>query len=359
VSSVAQSFTGGLISVAGSPITTSGTLALTVAGTSGGIPYFASASTWATSAALAANALVLGGGAGAAPATTTTGTGVVTALGVNTGTAGAFVVNGGALGTPSSGTVTNLTGTASVNINGTVGATTPTTGAFTTLSASQQITATSGLTIPAYSIDPGTAPAAINIALAAVGGGTATPQYGLKVGGGGFNNSTAVYGVYSSMTQQYLSSTYGGYFEASGTYNNDYGIYAKDTHNPNATTFGYGIYISENTSGGASSVGGTYGLYVAQNATTGGSATGIYVNTVAGATTVTPLQVQHAGSDVFKVSTTGAAVTGTLTSTGTISPQQATTAGAPAYVKGAIYFDTTLNKLRVGGATAWETITSV
>jgi hypothetical protein len=41
------------------------------------------------------------------------------------------------------------------------------------------------------------------------------------------------------------------------------------------------------------------------------------------------------------------------------SPQQATTAGAPAYVKGAIYFDTTLNKLRVGGATAWETITSV
>ncbi len=32
---------------------------------------------------------------------------------------------------------------------------------------------------------------------------------------------------------------------------------------------------------------------------------------------------------------------------------------APAYVKGGIYFDTTLNKLRVGGATAWETVTSV
>jgi trimeric autotransporter adhesin len=135
VTSVAQSFTGGLISVAGSPITTSGTLALTVAGTSGGIPYFSSGTTWATSAALAANALVLGGGAGAAPATTTTGTGVVTALGVNTGTAGAFVVNGGALGTPASGVVTNLTGTASININGTVGATTPAAGAFTTLSA--------------------------------------------------------------------------------------------------------------------------------------------------------------------------------------------------------------------------------
>jgi hypothetical protein len=145
VTSVAQTFTGGLISVAGSPITTSGTLALSVAGTSGGLVYFSGSSTWASSGVLAANALMVGGGAGAAPSTVTTGTGVVTALGVNTGSAGAFVVNGGALGTPSSGTVTNLTGTASININGTVGATTPTTGAFTTLSASSTTTL-SGLT---------------------------------------------------------------------------------------------------------------------------------------------------------------------------------------------------------------------
>jgi len=38
---------------------------------------------------------------------------------------------------------------------------------------------------------------------------------------------------------------------------------------------------------------------------------------------------------------------------------QATTANAPPYHKGALYFDTTLNKLRVGGATAWETVTSI
>ena len=46
----------------------------------------------------------------------TTGTGVTTALGVNTGSAGAFVVNGGALGTPSSGTLSSCTvdGTSSV-----------------------------------------------------------------------------------------------------------------------------------------------------------------------------------------------------------------------------------------------------
>lgn len=134
------SWTGGIVSVA----TGTTTPAFTISGTSGGIPYFSSTSTWTSSSVLAANSLVIGGGAGLAPSTITTGTGVVTALGVNTGTAGAFVVNGGALGTPSSGTVTNLTGTASININGTVGATTANTGAFTTLSASGVATFSAG-----------------------------------------------------------------------------------------------------------------------------------------------------------------------------------------------------------------------
>ena len=74
VTSVAQSFTGGLISVAGSPITSSGTLALTVAGTSGGIPYFTSANAWATSAQLTQYGIVYGGGAGATPVATAAGT---------------------------------------------------------------------------------------------------------------------------------------------------------------------------------------------------------------------------------------------------------------------------------------------
>lgn len=69
------------------------------------------------------------------------GTGVAAALAINVGTAGSILVNGGVLGTPSSGLVTNLTGTASININGTVGATTANTGAFTTLSASGTTTA--------------------------------------------------------------------------------------------------------------------------------------------------------------------------------------------------------------------------
>jgi hypothetical protein len=52
--------------------------------------------------------------------------------------------DGGTLGTPSSGTVTNLTGTASININGTVGATTASSGAFTTLSATGVTTVQAG-----------------------------------------------------------------------------------------------------------------------------------------------------------------------------------------------------------------------
>ena len=48
------------------------------------------------------------------------------------------------LGTPASGTVTNLTGTASININGTVGATTANTGAFTTLTTSSTVTINGG-----------------------------------------------------------------------------------------------------------------------------------------------------------------------------------------------------------------------
>jgi hypothetical protein len=101
--------TSGAVTVAGTLAVANGGTGLT-AGTSGGVPYYSASGVITSSAALAASSLVLGGGAGSAPATTTTGTGVVTALGTNVGTAGAFVVNGGALGTPSSGTLTNATG---------------------------------------------------------------------------------------------------------------------------------------------------------------------------------------------------------------------------------------------------------
>jgi len=63
-------FTGGIVTVA-NPTTTP---ALTVAGTSGGVPYFTSASAWASSGALTQYGVVIGGGAGAAPTSTAAGT---------------------------------------------------------------------------------------------------------------------------------------------------------------------------------------------------------------------------------------------------------------------------------------------
>ena len=209
VTSVAQSFTGGLISVSGSPVTSSGTLALTVAGTSGGIPYFSGAATWATSALLAANALMVGGGAGLAPATVTTGTGVVTALGVNTGTAGAFVVNGGALGTPSSGTVTNLTGTASININGTVGATTPAAGTFTSVGYKGSTSGTIAFQAPAVA---GTATYTLPGADGTSGqvlstNGTGTLSWATVSGGGGTVASGCIYLNNLTISSSYTIAT--------------------------------------------------------------------------------------------------------------------------------------------------------
>jgi len=84
ISSIAMTVPS-FLSISGSPITSSGTLAVTYSGTA--LP-------------------VANGGTGI----TSFGTGTATALGVNVGTAGALVVNGGALGTPSSGTLTNATG---------------------------------------------------------------------------------------------------------------------------------------------------------------------------------------------------------------------------------------------------------
>lgn len=64
-------------------------------GTSGGILYYSASGTLASSGALAANALVVGGGAGVTPATVTTGAGNLTALAIAANSAGGFVTDTG------------------------------------------------------------------------------------------------------------------------------------------------------------------------------------------------------------------------------------------------------------------------
>ena len=126
------------LTTSGGPISTSGTITLAgtlavanggtglTAGTSGGVLAYTATGTLASSAALTANALVIGGGAGVAPSTTTTGTGVLTFLGTpssaNLAAAVTDETGSGALvfatsptlvtpvlGTPTSGTLSNCT----------------------------------------------------------------------------------------------------------------------------------------------------------------------------------------------------------------------------------------------------------
>ena len=100
------SWTGGIVSVA-TPTTTP---AFTIAGTSGGIPYFSSGTAWASSGALTASRIVLGGGAGAAPT-------VLGSLGTTT-----TVLHGNAAGAPTFGAVSltaDVTGTLPIANGGT------------------------------------------------------------------------------------------------------------------------------------------------------------------------------------------------------------------------------------------------
>jgi hypothetical protein len=123
---------------------------------------------------------------------------------ISAATAGTdYIVPGGALGTPSSGTVTNLSGTASININGTVGATTPAAGSFTTLAASSTV---SGTGFSAYLASP---PAIGGTLAAAITGTTITDSIG-NVRTVVQNPQTAAYVLVASDSGKHISITTGG-----------------------------------------------------------------------------------------------------------------------------------------------------
>lgn len=115
-----------------------------------------------------------------------------------------------------------------------------------------------------------------------------------------------------------------------------------------ATTIGYGCGTAGN-SGLQSVAVGFAATATAANSMIVGTAPSTYsvVNSTANST-----MLAYEGTNFLLTDTK-------ITANKKFLPVQATTAGAPAYEVGAIYFDTTLNKLRVGGAAGWETITSV
>ena len=134
------SFGTGVQTALGQNVTGSGGIALATS------PSFTTPNLGTPSAATLTNAT----GLPVATGISGLGTGVATALAVAVGSAGAFVVNGGALGTPSSGVATNLTGTASgLSIGGNAAtATTATTATNATNSAITDNTSSSSTYYP-------------------------------------------------------------------------------------------------------------------------------------------------------------------------------------------------------------------
>lgn len=115
--------TSGIFTANGTPnpVIAAGTLNIDVAGTSGGIPYFSSATVLSTSAVLTANSPILGGGAGTAPSTktflTTDGVSVLTVGVVGAAANGAVAFKGLTSGTftlTSDATSANLTASGNV-----------------------------------------------------------------------------------------------------------------------------------------------------------------------------------------------------------------------------------------------------
>jgi hypothetical protein len=191
---------------------------------------------------------------------------------------------------------------------------------------------------------------------------TATTSNGLQVKGNvgiGGVNSQAIVDIYANQTASnmlYLQNT-----------NTSYGT---------LITFPLG-WLGEY---GASYAGSLYGIaYASMFRVTGGSNTNVVIDgvnvTIVGSSSVSinyrstsiaqfgyggtgitfPLLAPGSGTALFKINTSGL-LTSALLNQNDIT--QAPTVSAPSYVKGSIYFDTTLNKMRIGGASGWETVTS-
>lgn len=240
----------------------------------------------------------------------TPGTGVATALAVNVGTAGAVIVNGGALGTPSSGTLTNATGLPAAGVTGTA-----------------LVAAAIGTTVQAHSATLDTL-----AAITPLGTGVATALGGNVGSAGAFVTNGGALGTPSS-----------------GVGTNITGV--------NAATLGGATFASPGAIGGTtqSAISGTTGTFtgatgtVAANSYTGASRASVVgfsrVHNIEGTaaalqlyetTTGSSWEVANDDTGLFRIRTGGGAdqlnitTTGAGTFSGTIRPKGYTVGTLPA-----------------------------
>jgi fibronectin-binding autotransporter adhesin len=175
--------------ITGGTITTTGTIAC---------------ATCVTSAASLTSGAIMTGAGSQASQTNTTGTGVVTALGVNTGTSGAFVVNGGVLGTPSSGTLTNATGYLENQLTGASAAGTITEGG-STFSVTRAGVSTANLTAPWVFQNTNSSNNNTSVTVGITSPGTSTGQTTLNVNGATTGGDLTDWGTGGTWTSGVLS----------------------------------------------------------------------------------------------------------------------------------------------------------
>ncbi len=311
---------------------------------------------------------------------TSFGTGVATALGVNVGTAGAFVVNGGALGTPSSGTLTNVTGlpvgtgisglgtnvatALAVNV-GTAGAFVVNGGALGTPSSGTLTNAT-GLPVATGISGLGTNVAtalAVNVGSAGAfvvnGGALGTPSSGTLTNATGLPVATGISGLGTNVaTALAVNVGTAGAFVVNG---GALGTPSSGTLT-NATGLPVGTGISGFGTGVATALAvnvGTAGAFVVNGGALGTPSSGTVTNLTGTAS------ININGTVGASTATTGAFTTVTasadssFTSTGALLISKGTTGeqpGSPA--TGMMRYNTTTNQFEgySGSSPAWKSI---
>ncbi len=156
-----------------------------------------------------------------------------------------------------------------------------------------------------------------------------------------YRTSNSNVGVRSAVNGSTSGINNGGQLSAQGSSTANYGNWCTATSSQNSPALNVGVAATALNA--TVNCAGFFSLTASGTPSIANSAV-IMDN---GATSADVMQARVNGTSVVKID-----------SVGRLFPLQATTAGSPSYVKGAIYFDTTLNKLRIGGASAWETVTS-